>query len=30
MVTVDASIPPNFDQIAGVQEIIDAALARSK
>jgi sugar/nucleoside kinase (ribokinase family) len=30
MVTIDASIPPNFDQIAGVQEIIDSALARSK
>jgi len=30
MVTIDASIPPNFYEIEGIQEIIDKALEESK
>ena len=30
MVTIDASIPPNFYEIEGIQEIIDKALQESK
>jgi hypothetical protein len=30
MVTIDASIPPNFYEIEGIQEIIDKALEQSK
>jgi hypothetical protein len=30
MVTIDASIPPNFYEIEGIQKIIDKALEESK
>jgi hypothetical protein len=29
-VTIDASIPPNFYEIEGIQELIDEALKESK